>query len=152
MCYRSLMSDFDNKPLWNMRRPSRRRGQAGLLLLQAVLPVGFVHMATTDVSSPISKQTLLVMILFSVLLGVGVGLFLSAFDLKEPDELDRIFGRDVKYQKLARALVKLFVVAMVALPLGIICSKGPLPVTLVALLVYQLAVAWVCSQASDQLR
>jgi|SRR5699024_8825483 len=140
-----VMRDEDDRPngpaaepgrwLW---RPNKRRGNYGLLLMQATFPVIF-FIALPGNALPQQKPV------WCILLGlllIGFLLFISGFGIDEKTNTCKLMC-SVMWQPLALC----FVIPIAA----IASSSAPSLVSVFVLFIAQFIAAWVCGKAAEQL-
>ena len=145
ICFNDVMCNEGNRPngpaaepgrwLW---RPNKQRGNYGLLLTQALLPVWFF---TTLPGNSFPQQERVWWIWF-VLVFLGTVLFITGFGMNEKTNT-----RKVMFSTMW-PLLTLYVVTAIA---AIASAFTPSLVSVFVLFMAQFIAAWVCGKAAEQL-
>ena len=126
------------EPEWWLWRPNRRRGNYGLLLMQALLPVWFfIALSENAFAQQISVHSTL----FALWMA-GCLLYISGFGIGS--ETDH---RNLMFSKIWQPLTLCIVMPIAATA----SSSAPSLVSVFILFIAQLIAAWVCDKAAEQL-
>ncbi|SCX11288.1 hypothetical protein CJBVI_0814 [Corynebacterium jeikeium] len=145
ICFNDVMCNEDDssndpatEPKWRMWRTNKRRGDYGLLLMQATFPViFFIVLPGTDF-----PQQDRVWCTLLGLLALGLGLFISGFGIDEKTNTCKLMF-SVMWQPLTLCIV---------IPItAIASSSAPSLVSVFILFIAQFIATWVCDKASEQL-